>query len=393
MSIFYYKVRDRHTLQLGESDNAVTAPGGLSTPSLSYDTTNTDAPAEGVTNWNADDGTLQVGLPGGSVALQIGQEILIRAKNVSGGQIDNGTPVYVSGATGNNIEIDVADASSQDNNRKTLAVATEDIANNQKGYVTTFGFVRDIDTSGCTEGDELYVAVGGGFTSTKPALPNGVVRVGYCTRSHASEGVIFVNIDSKSVKDILTDSGDLTVRTESGKTLLLDNPVYEDLNFAVVSVGGPVATRPDYVTIDNVVYAEFTNANNQIAGAGNELPHEYKLSSDLRLHIHGFLKSGESIGTTGVEFTIYWAIREQDGVSYTNGSAVFTQPSASLNSVNVNFYDAAGDAHIVTGPDTLGAQMYLTLARTGGDAGDFIVTTYGAHYQIDTMGSRLVGSK
>ena len=44
----------------------------------------------------------------------------------------NGTPVYISGAAGNNIWFDIADASEQDNNRKTLAVATETIGNNQK---------------------------------------------------------------------------------------------------------------------------------------------------------------------------------------------------------------------------------------------------------------------
>lgn len=43
--------------------------------------------------------------------------------------------------------------------------------------------------------------------------------------------------------------------------------------------------------------------------------------------------------------------------------------------------------------DDVGGQIFLTLARTGGDAEDIIVTTYGIHHEIDTVGSRQISTK
>ena len=44
-----------------------------------------------------------------------------------------------------------------------------DLGNNSNGYVITSGVADNVDTSGYSEGDELYVAVGGGLTNTRPA--------------------------------------------------------------------------------------------------------------------------------------------------------------------------------------------------------------------------------
>ena len=41
----------------------------------------TSTQQEARVSWNGDDGTMQVGMPGGNVNLQVGQEILVRAKN------------------------------------------------------------------------------------------------------------------------------------------------------------------------------------------------------------------------------------------------------------------------------------------------------------------------
>jgi len=163
--------------------------------------------------------------------------------------------------------------------------------------------------------------------------------------------------------------------------------VFEDLNFAPNRGGNP-ATLPDYVTINNVTYREFTSANNQVAGDTQELPHAYKLSSLLYPHMHIFLKGGESIGTTGVTFTLYWEVRQSTGT--TNGSTILAVTSAILN-VNPHKVDIYNGSF--AGSAELGAQLALTLARTGGDAGDIIVTSYGVHFEIDQVGSKELTSK
>lgn len=50
---------------------------------IQFDTTYVDGFVEGRLQWNSDDGTLEVGMPGGNVNLQIGQETLVRVRNAS----------------------------------------------------------------------------------------------------------------------------------------------------------------------------------------------------------------------------------------------------------------------------------------------------------------------
>jgi hypothetical protein len=165
--------------------------------------------------------------------------------------------------------------------------------------------------------------------------------------------------------------------------------VFEDLNFDPSSSGGPAVTLPDYVTINHVIHREFTSANNQLCGDGEELPHHYKLGSTIYPHVHIFLKSGESAGTTGVTFTIDWELRQAAAV--TSGTVTLSATSAQLTAEpeKLDVYDLTGFA----GSAELGGQLTLRLSRTAGNAGDVVVITYGVHYEIDSLGSSLVASK
>lgn len=145
--------------------------------------------------WNAADGTADLGLPGG-VTLQVGQEGLIRVLNKTGSTIQNMHVVYITGAQGNRVTAAQAQANSV-NADKTLAVATQDIANNAEGFATILGMVRQVNTSAWAEGTELWLsaATPGAITNVRPSAPNHQVRVGYVVRSHATEGVIYVTVN------------------------------------------------------------------------------------------------------------------------------------------------------------------------------------------------------
>ena len=163
---------------------------------------------------------------------------------------------------------------------------------------------------------------------------------------------------------------------------------YIDLNFDPARSGGPVATRPVEVKIGNVYYAEFDNGNNEEGGAVEEIPHEVVQGGTGYIHLHMFLKSGESVGTTGVEFTIYW--EQRHGSTVTNGSVVLSATSAELTGNDIVFkQDGTGISLI----DELGVQLALTIARTDGDAGDVVVPTYGVHLPVDEIGSVSMSSK
>jgi len=177
--------------------------------------------AEGQMQYNAEDDTIELGVGEAGVVLQIGQENYIRARNSTGGQIDNGEVVFISGSTGNRPNINLAQANNPDE-KNLIGVATHNIPDNTDGYVTTFGLVRDINTNAFTEGAIVYLdpAVAGGLTETKPSDPNYCVQVGVIVRKHNNQGVLLVNVKELNLKaqlneiEVVNNTGEILVKGE-----------------------------------------------------------------------------------------------------------------------------------------------------------------------------------
>lgn len=113
------------------------------------------------------------------ISLQVGQEEYIRIRNNTGSTISNGKAVYITGAQGQHVTVDLASASGNLQS-EAVGLATHDIENNSFGYITTFGLVRGVNTNAFTEGDELFVAVSGGeLTNTSPIAPNYKTSIGH----------------------------------------------------------------------------------------------------------------------------------------------------------------------------------------------------------------------
>lgn len=169
---------------------------GEPTNSVAFDTSPDTSRVLGVgeLRWNDTDGTLEFKLKGGNVTLQIGQEQNARFRNNTGADMTNGQVVYITGSTGSHATVSLAQANGEGTSSVVIGVLTEDIAKNTEGFVTTFGLVRDLNTSALTEGAAIWLSptVAGGMTTTKPSAPNHLVLVGYCVRSHNNQGVIFV---------------------------------------------------------------------------------------------------------------------------------------------------------------------------------------------------------
>ena len=155
---------------------------------------------EGRLMWDADGGVPVVGLPGGNVNLNIGLEQLVprQCRNESGVDIDNGDLVFLSDYIGNNPYIELANADSADTS-KVIGMATEDIPDGDRGYVTTYGIVREVNTSGYTANDLLYLdTTDGQYTNIKPSQPNYAIQIGRIWRVHAEEGEILIGIDQRT---------------------------------------------------------------------------------------------------------------------------------------------------------------------------------------------------
>lgn len=191
---------------------------------LGFDTTPGTLPtAAGSMYWDTGNGSPSVVLDA-DVTLQLGQEQLCLVYNNTGSTITNGSVVAVTGAQGQRPSVVLADADSEPLSANTLGIATEDIANGAEGFVTTFGFVRGINTSAITAGAPIYLSqTAGGFTATRPSAPAHTVALGWVIKSNASSGEIFVNINNGWELDELHNV--LITSPASGNTLIYDASV------------------------------------------------------------------------------------------------------------------------------------------------------------------------
>jgi hypothetical protein len=183
-----------------------TTDGGVQGDFLQLNVNANEASAVGKLKWNTTDGTMDIGLMGGNVVLQVGQEQVARVLNNSGTIFTEAgyQAVKITSAQGQRLAVGLAQANNEANSKDTLGLVTENIANNQEGFVTTSGLVRQIDTTGdlqtevWVDGDTLYLSpsVPGGVTKVKPLAPQQTVIVGFVVYAHKNNGKIFVKVDN-----------------------------------------------------------------------------------------------------------------------------------------------------------------------------------------------------
>jgi hypothetical protein len=182
---------------------------GIQLGNLEFDNTPTNIPTTaGSMYYNDTDGTLDLKLKGGNVTLQIGQEQVVRVVNKTATNITlleaNYQAVRITGAQGQRMKVDLAQATTDVLSSETIGLVTETIANNQEGFVTTSGLVRGINTTGSLQsetwldGDILYLSptVAGQITKVKPQAPNHLIIIGYVIYAHITQGTIFVKVDN-----------------------------------------------------------------------------------------------------------------------------------------------------------------------------------------------------
>jgi hypothetical protein len=198
---------------------------------ISFDTTPTSAPtAEGSLSWNSSDGTLDLVMKGGNVVQQIGEEQYYTVRNQTGSTIANGTPVMANGVTAGSGRLTVtpAIANGSIDELRFIGLTTESITNGINGYVTSFGYVRGLDTRGTpygetwAEGDVIYVSptTAGYLTNVEPTAPNLKIVVAIVITRNQTSGVLLVR---PTAYPHITHLSDVNISSPtSGNTLIYD---------------------------------------------------------------------------------------------------------------------------------------------------------------------------
>ena len=222
---------------------------------LDFDVNSNTAIQTGRLRWNNTDGTLDIGLGGGNVTLQVGQEQVVHVLNNTDNTFTDLQVIRISGASGQRLTGALAQANSEPNAIATFAVVTEQILKNQVGFATTFGLVRNVNTLAFPEGAVLYLSptIPGAITATEPAAPNHNVMVGWCVRSHAVNGSIYVHVQDGYELGELHDVAIVTpadgeVLMYEASTGLWKNKTWESTDV--------LAKRVDFVGEDVIYKAE-----------------------------------------------------------------------------------------------------------------------------------------
>lgn len=145
-------------------------------------------------SWNTTDATADLTMEYG-VTQQIGMETYARVGNTTGSTISKGSVVGFSGATSEALLVSKYIADGTVPSLYVLGVMAHDLPDSgEKGYCTTWGFVRGLNTSAFSAGDILYASptTAGALTKTKPTAPNNVIPIAACVVSDATNGAIFV---------------------------------------------------------------------------------------------------------------------------------------------------------------------------------------------------------
>lgn len=205
-------------------------------------------------------------------------------------------------------------------------------------------------------------------------------------------------VSTQKVKTDATTPTDFHVETGAAKTLVLDTPVYADINVPISSGPQPAANMPTWTTFTTNT-SSYTFAIEDYKDMGTiEIPHNYKEGTDLEVHLH-IANNGQDSTARTCLYQIYYTYGIPD-----NGTNQFIAEVTLTGTLTIPantptrsaFYLSMGT---ITGTNIkIGTQLKMRVERglpqsgTAPTANPFLGQV-GVHYQIDTMGSRQISTK
>jgi hypothetical protein len=225
---FYTKGEIADFLALKATIESPTFTGTVTAPLINAGTIDFDpANTGGELSWNNVEKTLDLVTGSDNVTIQLGQEVVLYARNKSGLQMTDGQVVKVVGSQGNNPTIALAQADTVANARGVIGVVTQIIPNNSNGFISLIGKVRDLtlDSGTYTEGDLLYLSntVAGGLTKVRPDIGVAIGRVIATSSGGNNAGVLEVSIDSEVAvheleQDVIANAAAIAAKVPNAST-------------------------------------------------------------------------------------------------------------------------------------------------------------------------------
>lgn len=211
-------------------------------------------PVPGAMWWNAS-GTLNIKMGNNNITQQVGEEFFQYGKASAAISDTNLQLVYKTGVVGASGVITFAPTiAGITDTDLIIGIATESLANNAFGRVTTLGTVNAINTTGSVYGetwanndDIWYNPVTGGLTKIKPVAPNVKLQVGTIINAGpGGSGSFYVKIAGSSVLGG-TDANVQLGTLVSGDSLVYDGTLGYWINKQASALSGaPITKTADF---------------------------------------------------------------------------------------------------------------------------------------------------
>lgn len=223
--------------------------------------------------------------------------IHIPVKNVSGGTLLKGTPVYATGAVGASGAVEVeASLAATAATMPAMGLLVQDLAHNGQGDVVVSGVLQNIDTvtPGYKVGYELYVDPSGGLTATRPTGRSHLVqKIGKVIREQQMTGEILVQGAGRTndVPNSFTTSSDVIV----GGELSVINDLIVDTDTLFVDSGtnnvgiGTTSPNADLEVSDGAPLVYITDSDNLVTDNAYNASLMFRDSANSVVGTFGFL--------------------------------------------------------------------------------------------------------
>lgn len=208
---------------------------------------------------------------------------------------------------------------------------------------------------------------------------------------------VYYDGTSGYIKTSEVAASDLHVSCGTDKTLVLDESVWEDIQFPIITGKVPAANFPTWETFTTNTEAYAFSVDDKIQLAANEPPHSWKEGTNGSAHIHFAIKTAQNSGEDRfAKFELIFAYADYNG-TWTEQAALTAEATIPTGSAALKNFLLTDGTVTLTGLH-LGSQITCRVKRiaaTGGTeyADDVYITQVGLHVENDTLGSRSITAK
>jgi hypothetical protein len=346
--------------------------------------------------YNGSDGTFNMGMGGGNITQQVGEE-LFRYGKASAAITDSPLQlVYKTGVVGASGVITFAPAvAGITDSHNIIGCATENIALNGFGRVTTYGVVNGITTNGTAYGetwadndDIYYNPVTGGLTKNLPSAPNLKCLIG--TVINAGSGGSGKFIVKLGVATYLSGLSDATITSPTGGQLLTYNQTGGYWKNTSLSAGTGITVTPTTggaITVANTGVTSVTGTSPVVSSGGTTPAISMPAATGS---VNGYLTSADWTTFNGKQpaGTYVTSVAATSPVTSSGGTtptiampAATTSVSGYLTSTDWNTFNNKGSGTVtsVTGTAPVvssgGATPAISMAAATGSVNGYLTST------------------